>query len=59
MASAVGAPTGGRLRGGCDVGSWGEGIQWCTVAPHALDIIRLPQEMKVIASNFASEGERV
>ena len=28
MASAVGAPTGRRLRGGCEVGSWGEGIQW-------------------------------
>ena len=27
MASAVGAPTGRRLRGGCEVGSWGEGIQ--------------------------------
>ena len=36
MASAVGAPTGRRLRGGCDVGSWGEGIQWWTGCPDSI-----------------------
>ena len=36
MASAVGAPTGTRLRGGCDVGSWGEGIQWWTGCPDSM-----------------------
>ena len=36
MASAVGAPTGRRLRGGCNVGSWGEGIQWWTDFPNSI-----------------------
>ena len=36
MASAVGAPTGGRLRGGCKVGSLGVGIQWWTTCPDSM-----------------------
>ena len=36
VASAVGAPTGRRLRGGCDGGSWGEGIQWWTGCPDSI-----------------------
>ena len=36
MASEVGAPTGRRLRGGCNVGSLGVGIQWWTGCPDSI-----------------------
>ena len=36
VASAVGAPTGRRLRGGCNVGSLGVGIQWWIGCPDSI-----------------------
>ena len=55
MDSAVGAPTGRRLRGGCNVGAVGEGIQWWTTCP---DSMARAQWKKAAGRGTLRQGDR-